>query len=57
MYPLSVQLLNGAGFACANDEAEHATLSAVGYLPAFVPTAKAKRSAAVPADANAITAE
>ncbi|MBI2725401.1 MAG: hypothetical protein HYX42_04040 [Polaromonas sp.] len=36
MYPLNVSLPAGAGFAVANDEAEHASLTAAGYLPALV---------------------
>lgn len=35
MYPLSVSLETGKGFAVANDEAEHVTLTAMGYVPAF----------------------
>jgi len=33
MYPLNVELPAGQGFAVANDEAEHAALSDLGYLP------------------------
>ena len=36
MYPLNVSLPAGAGFAIANDEAEHESLTASGYLPALV---------------------
>ena len=37
MYPLNVQTAGPkVGFAVANDEAEHAALTAAGYLPAFV---------------------
>ena len=37
MYPMNLQLASLAvGFACANDEAEHAALTASGYLPALV---------------------
>ena len=46
MYPLNLQLPAGAGFAVATDEAEHIELSKVGYLPAFVPAAPAKRTKA-----------
>ena len=36
MYPLPLQLASPAvGFAIANDEAEHAALTALGYLPAL----------------------
>lgn len=40
MYPLNVELPNGVGFACANDESEHIALTAAGYLPAFVAPVK-----------------
>ena len=33
MYPLSMMLALGEGFAVANNAAEHAALSAMGYLP------------------------
>lgn len=47
MYPLKLELPAGEGYAVANDEAEHIELSKAGYLPAFVPVAKAdKRSKA-----------
>lgn len=37
MYPLNVSLPAPAiGFAVANDETEHAALSAMGYVPALV---------------------
>jgi hypothetical protein len=45
MYPLNVQLPDGAGFAVANDEKEHLALTALGYLPAFAPEAKPKKAA------------
>ena len=36
MYPLSVQLASPAvGFAVANNETDHAALTAAGYLPAL----------------------
>lgn len=42
MYPLNVSLPAPAiGFAVANDEAEHAALSAAGYVPALVAKAAA----------------
>lgn len=37
MYPLNMKLIEGIGFAVANDEAEHQDLTANGYGPAFVP--------------------
>jgi hypothetical protein len=36
MYPLNMKLVDGIGFAVANDEAEHQALTASGYGPAFV---------------------
>lgn len=36
MYPLNMKLAAGVGFAVANDEAEHQSLSDAGYLPALV---------------------
>ena len=36
MYPLSMTLIAGIGFAVANDEAEHQALTASGYGPAYV---------------------
>ena len=36
MYPLSMTLVAGIGFAVANDEAEHQALTVAGYGPAFV---------------------
>lgn len=36
MYPLNMTLADGVGFAVANDEAEHQSLSDAGYLPALV---------------------
>ena len=44
MYPLNMQLpAPQIGFAVANDEAEHKTLTEAGYGPAFVaPVAPAK---------------
>lgn len=44
MYPLNLtKAATGntpAGFALANDEAEHASLSEAGYLPSFIPPAE-----------------
>ena len=37
MYPLNVSNQAIGGFAVANDEAEHAALTAAGYLPALEP--------------------
>ena len=36
MYPLSMALVVGIGFAVANDKAEHQALTACGYGPAYV---------------------
>lgn len=36
MYPLNLTLPAGTGFAVANDEAEHAALSDMGYEPKLV---------------------
>lgn len=36
MYPLNMKLVDGPGFAVANDEAEHKALTENGYGPAFV---------------------
>ena len=36
MYPLNMKLPSGIGFAVANDEAEHQSLTACGYGPAYV---------------------
>lgn len=51
MYPLNMKLIDGVGFAVANDEAEHQALSGSGYGPAFVPAPKTKatKAAAEPA--------
>jgi hypothetical protein len=51
MYPLNMKLVDGIGFAVANDEAEHQALTANGYGPAFVAakTGKAAKAAAEPA--------
>ena len=35
MYPLNMSLLSGIGFAVANDETEHQSLTACGYGPAY----------------------
>ena len=40
MYPLNMKLVDGIGFAVANDEAEHQALTSQGYGPAFVPPAE-----------------
>lgn len=40
MYPLNMKLVDGIGFAVANDEAEHQALTEQGYGPAFVPPAE-----------------
>ena len=36
MYPLSMSLIDGIGFAVANDESEHGALTDMGYGPALV---------------------
>lgn len=43
-YPLNLKLAlrEGAGFAVANDEAEHKALSELGYEPKWEKPAKAK---------------
>lgn len=48
MYPLNMKLIDGIGFAVANDEAEHQALTEQGYGPAYVP----KDDAAAPAKTN-----
>lgn len=40
-YPINMQLVNGIGFAVANDEDEHKDLTDKGYGPAFVPAPEA----------------
>jgi hypothetical protein len=37
MYPLNMKLVDGIGFAVANDETEHQALTEQGYGPAYVP--------------------
>lgn len=51
MYPLNMKLVDGIGFAVANDEDEHKSLTDAGYGPAFVPAPKNKatKAAAEPA--------
>lgn len=44
MYPLNMKLVEGVGFAVANDEDEHQTLTNAGYGPAYVAPAKTKGS-------------
>ena len=51
MYPLNMKLLQGIGFAVANDEAEHDALTAAGYGPA-----RAVAVSAAPATQADITA-
>jgi hypothetical protein len=46
MYPLNMKLVDGVGFAVANDEDEHQTLTAQGYGPAYVAPAKPAKGAA-----------
>jgi len=55
MYPLNLTLTGSQpGFALANDEAEHIALSAMGYTPAYVPTAaSAVEPEADPAESGA----
>jgi hypothetical protein len=46
MYPLNMKLVDGVGFAVANDKAEHQALTRAGYGPAYVaPTKGAKGDA------------
>jgi hypothetical protein len=53
MYPLNMKLVDGSGFAVANDEIEHQKLTEAGYGPAYVPPAKpAKATKGAPADAQ-----
>lgn len=48
MYPLNMQLAAPAiGFAVANDEAEHQTLTDFGYLPASVPVETVDKAALI----------
>ena len=42
MYPLNMKLVDGVGFAVANDETEHPDLTNKGYGPAFVPAPAAE---------------
>lgn len=44
MYPLNMTLADGVGFAVANDETEHQSLSDAGYLPALVESETAEES-------------
>ncbi|MFM2088275.1 MAG: hypothetical protein RLZZ237_3144 [Pseudomonadota bacterium] len=46
MYPLNMKLVDGIGFAVANDEEEHQALTAAGYGPAFVAPASIEKKAA-----------
>jgi hypothetical protein len=50
MYPLNMKLVDGIGFAVANDEAEHQALTAAGYGPAYVVPAKPAKIAAAKAE-------
>lgn len=45
MYPLDMKLIDGIGFAVANDEAEHQALTERGYGPAWEPKEDAAASA------------
>lgn len=40
MYPLNMSLKEGIGFACANNESEHAALSDLGYEPKLEKTSQ-----------------
>jgi hypothetical protein len=46
MYPLNMKLIDGVGFAVANDEAEHQELTDAGYGPAFVAAPAPEKKAA-----------
>jgi len=53
VYPLDMKLVDGIGFAVANDEVEHQSLTEMGYGPAYVPPAKpAKVAKGAAADAQ-----
>jgi len=52
MYPLNMKLVEGIGFAVANDEDEHQALTAQGYGPAYVAPAKPAKGAKTPAAAG-----
>jgi hypothetical protein len=59
MYPLNMKLVDGVGFAVANDEDEHQALTNAGYGPAYVAPAKTKgtkTAANIGGDAQADTA-
>jgi hypothetical protein len=45
MYPLDMKLIDGIGFAVANDETEHQALTEMGYGPAYVPKEDATAAA------------
>jgi hypothetical protein len=53
MYPLNMKLIDGIGFAVANDETEHQALTDAGYGPAYVPP----QDDAVPAKATKTAAK
>jgi len=46
MYPLNMNLVDGVGFAVANDEAEHQALTEAGYGPAYAAPAKPAKGTA-----------
>lgn len=46
MYPLNMKLIVGSGFAVANNEAEHKSLTDAGYGPAYGAEADRARRAA-----------
>ena len=52
MYPLNMKLVEGVGFAVANDKSEHQALTAQGYSPAYVAPTKASKAAAADAAAG-----
>lgn len=52
MYPLNMKLVDGVGFAVANDKAEHQALTAQGYGPAYVAPTKASKAAAADAQTS-----
>lgn len=45
MYPLNMRTADGTGFAVANDETEHQTLTDAGYGPAYVAPVKPAKAA------------
>lgn len=48
MYPLNLSLAVGLGYAVANNPAEHAALTLIGYIPSFVGPAEVQPSESPP---------